>query len=65
MKVGENIRKAIEDCAFHFRDKPVKVTASAGIAEIQSNETVEQLFERADKALYKAKNSGRNNCMPA
>ncbi len=65
MRVGENIRKAIEGCAFHFRDKPVKVTASAGIAEIQSNETVEQLFERADKALYKAKNSGRNNCMPA
>ena len=64
MKVGENIRKGIESCAFHFRDKPVKVTASAGICEIRQDETVEGLFDRADKALYKAKNSGRNVCIP-
>ncbi len=63
MKIAENIRKAIEACAFHFRDKPVKVTASAGICEIHDNETVQMLFERADKALYKAKNSGRNICI--
>lgn len=63
MKVGENIRLAIESCAFHFRDKPVKVTASAGICEIRANETVEMLFDRADKALYKAKDSGRNTCI--
>ena len=63
MKVAENIRKAIEDCAFHFRDKPVKVTASAGVAEIRENETIQMLFYRADKALYKAKNSGRNICI--
>lgn len=64
MKVADNIRKGIEACAFHFRDKPVKVTASAGICEIRENETVEALFDRADKALYKAKNSGRNICIP-
>jgi diguanylate cyclase len=63
MKVANNIRLAIEACAFHFRDKPVKVTASAGIAEIQENESVQMLFERADKALYKAKDSGRNICI--
>jgi len=64
MKVADNIRKGIESCAFHFRDKPVKVTASAGVCEIRENETVEGLFDRADKALYKAKNSGRNVCIP-
>lgn len=63
MKVAETIRLAIESCAFHFRDKPVKVTASAGVCEIHENETVEMLFDRADKALYKAKNSGRNTCI--
>lgn len=63
MKISENIRLAIESCAFHFRDKPVKVTASAGVCEIQKNETVDSLFERADKALYKAKSSGRNTCI--
>ncbi len=63
MKVADNIRKAIEACAFHFRDKPVKVTASAGICEIAENESVQMLFERADRALYKAKESGRNICI--
>lgn len=63
MKISENIRLAIESCAFHFRDKPVKVTASAGVCEIKTNETVDSLFERADKALYKAKSSGRNTCI--
>ncbi|VAW90954.1 hypothetical protein MNBD_GAMMA23-1563 [hydrothermal vent metagenome] len=63
MKIAENIRKGIEACAFHFRDKPVKVTASAGICEIRDNESVQMLFERADKALYKAKDNGRNICI--
>ena len=63
MKVANKIRLAIEACAFHFRDKPVKVTASAGITEIRDNETVKMLFDRADKALYKAKESGRNICI--
>ncbi len=63
MTIAENIRKAIEACAFHFRNKPVKVTASAGICEIRENESVQMLFERADKALYKAKGSGRNTCI--
>ncbi len=63
MKIAENIRQAIGSCAFHFRDKPVSVTASAGICEIRDNESVQVLFERADKALYKAKDSGRNICI--
>jgi len=63
MKVANKIRLAIEACAFHFRDKPVKVTASAGVTEIRENETVKMLFDRADQALYKAKESGRNICI--
>jgi len=65
MKIAEGIRLAIEACAFHFREDPVKVTASAGIAEVRREETIEMLFDRADKALYKAKDSGRNTCIPA
>ena len=34
-------------------------------AAIRDNEEGENLFIRADKALYKAKESGRNNCQPA
>lgn len=38
----------------------VSVTVSAGLAERQSGETVAQVFERADKALYRAKKQGRD-----
>lgn len=37
-----------------------KVTISAGIAEIKAGDNVETLIDRADKALYMAKETGRN-----
>ena len=36
------------------------ITASFGIAEMNESDTYETLFERADQALYKAKQEGRN-----
>jgi predicted signal transduction protein with EAL and GGDEF domain len=36
------------------------VTVSIGIAESRPNATVEQIIEQADKALYSAKQGGRN-----
>jgi diguanylate cyclase (GGDEF)-like protein len=36
------------------------ITTSVGLAELQSNETIEHLIQRADKALYQAKQLGRN-----
>lgn len=63
--VAEKLRATIEDSEFHFRGKRVVITASCGIAEIKHNETEEQLFQRADDALYKAKETGRNRCIAA
>jgi diguanylate cyclase (GGDEF)-like protein len=41
---------------------PVRVTVSVGLAQLNPDETAEQLLGRADRALYLAKNSGRNCC---
>jgi diguanylate cyclase len=42
-------------------DNPIgTVTFSAGIAALRSNETPDDLLDRADKALYRAKHAGRN-----
>ena len=41
------------------------ITVSIGIASRQRGETAEQLLERADIALYRAKESGRNRVCPA
>lgn len=39
---------------------PLPVTASFGVAQIESGDTVESLLHRADEALYDAKRGGRN-----
>ncbi|MFV2060740.1 MAG: diguanylate cyclase, partial [Gammaproteobacteria bacterium] len=61
----EKIRLAIENCNFHYRDTSVPITASCGYTAYSENDTKESLFERADKALYKAKQNGRNQCVKA
>lgn len=43
----------------------VPVTASFGIATLHSGESFDQLFSRADAALYEAKRGGRNQVVSA
>lgn len=59
-QVAEKLRVSIEQTPFHFRDTNVTITVSGGIAQLNKDETSNSLFERADKALYKAKENGRN-----
>ena len=63
--ITDKLREIIATSKFHFRDESVNVTVSSGFAEVKDNEEGENLFIRADKALYKAKESGRNNCQAA
>lgn len=63
--ITDKLRILIAESDFHFREESVNITVSAGYAEIKENEENEELFVRADKALYKAKESGRNNCQAA
>jgi len=58
--VAEKLRETVSETPFHFRDTDVSVTVSGGIAQLHKDETTSSLFERADKALYSAKEKGRN-----
>jgi diguanylate cyclase len=58
--VAEKLRKKIEASPFNFKKEPVQITVSFGISEIIEGESIDDVFNRADKALYKAKESGRN-----
>jgi diguanylate cyclase (GGDEF)-like protein len=60
--IAEKIRELI--ASFAFKDN-VQVTASFGVATLNANETLEQLFNHADKALYEAKHQGRNKVIVA
>lgn len=62
LAIAEKLRRHIEDCKFHYRDASVPVTVSCGIAEFRNGDSPDSVFERADQALYRAKNSGRNQC---
>ena len=58
--VGERLRKAVETTPIPIDKKNINVTISMGLAEFSPQETGEDLFKRADSALYEAKESGRN-----
>lgn len=61
VEVGERIRSTIEKHPFMFEEKQIPVTISIGIATIDStSKNPEELIATADKALYDAKNQGRN-----
>ena len=63
LKACNKIRVGIQGIAFHFREKPVTVTASCGITTFRMGDLPETAFERADGALYEAKDGGRNRCV--
>jgi diguanylate cyclase (GGDEF)-like protein len=38
----------------------IKITASLGVSTLRTDDTIESFVKRADDAMYKAKNNGRN-----
>ncbi len=58
--VLDDLRKHVASLPFHFRGDPVSVTFSAGLAEFGEDDDEDEVFDRADKALYLAKDAGRD-----
>ncbi|BCX88852.1 diguanylate cyclase [Methylomarinovum tepidoasis] len=63
LKLAEKLRRAVKECGFNSRGKPVPITISCGLTQVQENDTPESLIERADQALYEAKERGRDRCI--
>jgi diguanylate cyclase (GGDEF)-like protein len=58
---GERIRKATENAIIQAYDHTVKVSLSGGVAVFpQDGQTADELIDKADWALYRAKTLGRN-----
>ena len=62
---AEEIRIIIQDSGFNSNGQAVNMTISCGIAEFKKHDDQEKVFERADQALYQAKQEGRNRCIIA
>lgn len=62
MEVAEQLRVQVQSCNTPIEGVDVAVTISVGVAEYHCGESRVELIERADEALFTAKNAGRNNC---
>jgi len=60
MIAAEKLRAKIENSPFNFKKERVPITMSFGVSEFHALESPDAVFDRADKALYQAKNEGRN-----
>jgi len=61
LEKGELLRAAIESC----KPEDLIITASIGATELITDDTFDTLFNRADKAVYEAKETGRNKVVAA
>ena len=59
-KIAERILKTISESKLIYKNSTIKITMSGGITEHKENDTIDSIIERADKALYEAKESGKN-----
>ncbi|MEX6503535.1 sensor domain-containing diguanylate cyclase [Pseudomonas zhanjiangensis] len=59
-QLGEKIRQQVEQSRFSYAGSELRITASIGLAELQAGDALDQLIARADRALYRAKQTGRN-----
>jgi len=62
VEIAERLRLSIERWRLIHQEKlwPLSVTISLGVAELNRDESLASLIDRADKALYRAKQGGRN-----
>lgn len=61
LKYASKLHAAIENHRFEHPEAEVRVTVSIGVAEYNNDvKTKQELIERADRAMYRAKNDGRN-----
>ncbi len=64
MMAAEKIRQIIDKAHFKCNQEMVHITVSGGLSDYQNDDIrPDEIFERADKALYQAKNQGRNRCV--
>jgi diguanylate cyclase (GGDEF)-like protein len=63
-EVAERLREKIDSYRIIHEDSFIHPTMSFGVASLQpgANESIDELIQMADKALYQAKKKGKNRC---
>jgi diguanylate cyclase len=62
LKMAEKLRMLLEQNRLEIDELSLSITVSCGIAQFLKGDAQESAFKRADEALYRAKEGGRNQC---
>lgn len=62
--IAEKIRANVQNHTIMFLEHQINVTISIGIAQLEADQTIDELINNADKCLYQAKELGRNRIIP-
>ena len=62
---ADRVRALIAGTPVFVEGEALQITTSVGVAEVEAGENLRDVFKRADDALYKAKQAGRNKALPA
>lgn len=62
LTMADNLREVIQNSGFNFSGEDINLTLSCGISEFKDSDGVDDVFVRADQALYQCKQLGRNHC---
>jgi diguanylate cyclase (GGDEF)-like protein len=65
LRLAERLRILVQRHAVRWEGRDVAITISGGVAEHRAGESLVQLLQRADRALYQAKRTGRNRIIDA
>ncbi len=64
--VAERLRKLIQNTRLVYHKQEISMTISVGVAQaLEDDQTIETVFNRADKAMYKSKKAGGNTVTSA
>jgi len=62
-KIALRLCNAIADRTIYHDDLALRITATLGVTRVRTGETLTRAQERADAAMYRGKQTGRNRCM--
>ena len=65
LDVADKLRLRVAESVFGVDGAKIAVTISCGLACFAPGDSPQSVFDRADQALYRAKNAGRNRCRAA
>lgn len=61
---AEKIQNNLKNQLINYESKKIKVTVSMGIAQFNGDQSIDEIIKSADKYMYQAKDSGRNQIYP-